>query len=123
MSAQDSLPKPIAIDIQPGTSLNTINPKTKSNIPVAILSTTDFYPLTQVDLKSLTFGRTGDEQSLGSCHAAEDFNMDGVQDLLCLFYTGKADFHCGDTKGILKGETKDRTPIEGNDSVKIVPCK
>jgi hypothetical protein len=113
------VPKPVAIDIES----NSINPKSNGKIPVAILSTKGFDAVSQVDPNSLTFGRTGDEKSLDFCSGAEDVNRDRLQDLVCHFYTQDAGFQCGDTKGILKGKTKDGTPIEGSDSVKIVPCK
>jgi probable HAF family extracellular repeat protein len=113
----------IDIDIKPGSFPNNINPKSKGKIPVAILSTKDFNALSQIDLNSLTFGRTGDERSLAFCHASEDVNRDGLQDLLCHFYTEDTGFQCSDTEGILKGETKDGMPIQGSDSVNIVPCE
>lgn len=34
-----------------------------------------------------------------------------------------AGFQCGDTEGILKAKMIDGTPIEGKDSVIIIPCK
>ena len=114
--------KPVSIDIKPGDHSNSINPKSKGKIPVAILSTKDFDAPNQIDLKSLTFGRTGDEKSLAFCHA-KHANRDGLRDLVCHFYTQQTGFQCGDTQGILKGKTKDGTPIEGSDSVRIVPCK
>ncbi|MGA2959675.1 MAG: hypothetical protein ABSF48_28665 [Thermodesulfobacteriota bacterium] len=122
----------VSIDIEP----DRINLKSKGKIEVAILSTKDFDALSQIDPVSLTFGRTGDEQSLAFCHGAENIHEDGndrgvhwwkdkdeLQDLLCHFYTHDAGFQCGDTEGILKGKTKDGTPIEGSHSVYIVPCK
>lgn len=117
----------VDIDIKPGSDSNTVNPKSNGKIPVAILSTKDFDAPSQVDQNSLTFGRTGDEQSLAFCNRRpKDVNHDGLKDdLVCHFYTQIAGFKCGDTEGILRGKTLDGTPIaiEGRDSVKIVPCK
>ena len=80
--------------------------------------------LMQVDQKSLTFGSTGDEASLAFCNPkGEDVNGDGLKDLVCHFYTQKTGFQCGDTEGILKGQTLDSTLFEGRDSVRIVPCR
>jgi hypothetical protein len=120
--------KPVSIDIRPRDRLNRINPKSKGKIAVAIFSTKDFDAPHQIDLKSLTFGSTGDEQSLAFCHAkhvkhGKDVNRDGLKDLVCHFYTRDTGFQCGDTKGTLKGKTLDGTPIEGSDSVRIGPCK
>ena len=113
----------VDIDIKPGSYPNSINPKSKGKIPVAILSTPDFDATTEVDRESLTFGRTGDEDSLAFCNpSAEDINYDGYYDLVCHFYTQSAGFVCGDEWGYLKGQTVDGVPIEGSDSVRIVPC-
>jgi len=116
--------KPVSIDIKPGCHLNSTNLKSKGKIPVAILSTKDFDAPSQVDRNSLTFGRTGDEQSLAFCNRRpEHVNRDGLKDLVCHFYIPDTGFQCDDTKGILKGKTLDGTPIEGTDSIRIVPCK
>jgi len=113
----------VIVDIKPGSDTNSINLKSKGKIPVAILSTKDFDAPNQIDLESLTFGRTCDEQSLAFCHGSEDVNGDGLKDLVCHFYTRQTGFQCGNTEGILKGKTTDGTSIEGRDSVRIVPCK
>jgi nitrous oxidase accessory protein NosD len=120
----------IYIDIKPGSDPNSINPKSKGVIPVAILSTSGWDAPNQVDTESLTFGPTGDEDSLHRRGRAgvpncgeEDVNGDGYLDLVCHFNTQPAGFECGDTEGILKGYTVDGVPIEGSDSVRIVPCK
>ena len=68
-------------------SLNNINLKSKDRIPVAILSTKNFDAPSQIDPNSLSFGRTGDEHSLVYCHGSKDVNKDGLQDLVCHFYT------------------------------------
>ncbi len=112
----------LSMDIQPGGNPNSINPKSKGKIPVAILSTQNFSAPDEVDRYSLTFGRSGDEESLAFCNSGgEDVNDDGYDDLICHFYTQKAEFKAGDTEGVLKGETFDATPMEGRDSVRIVP--
>jgi parallel beta-helix repeat protein len=114
----------VTIDIKPGSDPNSINPKSKGKIPVAILSTMDFHAPDEVNRDSLTFGPTGEEGSLAFCSPSpEDVNGDGYDDLVCHFYTQHTGFECGDTEGILKGYTTDDVPIEGSDSVRIVPCK
>jgi hypothetical protein len=114
----------VTIDVKPGSFPNSINPKSKGKIPVAVLSSPDFDATSDVDQDSLTFGRTGDEDSLAFCSSSpEDVNDDGLYDLVCHFYTQHTGFECGDTEGILKGQSVDGVPIEGSDSVKIVPCK
>jgi len=119
----DVAPTTIDIDIKPGNHNNPVNPKNKGKIPVAILSTIDFNARRMVDRTSLTFGATGDEDSLAFCTPPRDLNGDHLKDLLCHFYTKRTGFQCGDTEGILRGQTKDGTLFEGRDSVRILPCK
>lgn len=112
----------VTIDIKPGSDPNSINPGSKGKIPVAVLSTPDFDASSEVDQDSLTFGRTGDENSLAFCSPSpEDVNFDGYGDLVCHFYTQMTGFQASDTKGILKGQTADGVPLEGWDWVNIVP--
>jgi uncharacterized repeat protein (TIGR01451 family) len=112
----------VSIDIRPGNSINPINPKSKGEIRIAILSTKDFRAPADVNKTSLTFGRMGNERSLISCmRNAQDVNHDGMPDLVCRFSTQLAGFRPGDTKGILKGKTATGVLIEGHDSVRIVP--
>ena len=117
------IPEPIAIDIKPQSDPNSINPRSKGKIPVAILSTADFSAPDEVDIDSLMFGASGGEESLSFCnHSPEDVNGDGYDDLVCHFYTQMTGFDCEDREGIVRGLTIDGIPIGGRDSVKIVPC-
>ena len=43
-------PEPIYLDIKPGSSPNSINPQSKGKIPVAILSTQEFFAPDMVNL-------------------------------------------------------------------------
>ncbi len=110
----------IAIDIKK----DRINPKSNGKIQVAILSTNEFNAPEMVDINSLTFGRSGGEESLASCDPKpKDENKDGLKDLICKFHIQNTGFQCGDTVGTLKGKTVQDTPIGGSDSVNIAPCK
>jgi hypothetical protein len=110
---------PVEIDIMP----DRIKLTSKGKIPVAILSTNEFNAPEMVDWDTLTFGREGSEDSLAFCDRnSQDVNGDGLMDLVCHFYTQKTDLQCTDTAGILIGKTVKGTPIEGSDSVNIVPC-
>jgi hypothetical protein len=114
----------VAIDIKPGGLPNSINPRSRGRIPVAILSTAAFHAPSEVDRVALTFGRTGDEPSLASCSGSpEDANGDGLLDLVCHFDTQASAFLAGDTRGILKGLTLSGRAVTGSDSVHIVPTK
>jgi len=111
----------VEIDIKPGSDPNSIYPGSMGTVPVAILSSTHFDAPSQVDTSTLTFGRTGDENSLAFCSPSpEDVNGDGLLDLVCHFNTGMTGFQPGDTQGVLKGHLVDDTLIEGRDSLRIV---
>lgn len=118
----------VTIDIKPGNKHNRIMIESRSSasVQVAILSTADFNAPAQVDKNSLTFGATGDENSLRrrsligtpDCRV-RDVNRDRIKDLVCSFLIGKTGFKLGDSVGILKGQTVDGTLLEGRDSVVI----
>ena len=115
----------VAINIKPGDIDNAINLRKSEKIPVAILSSANFYAPADTDRSTLSFGYFGGEDSLLNCPAAKtkDVNGDGLRDLICYFATSRTEFQCGDTEGILRGKKIDGTPIEGKDFVKIVPCR
>jgi hypothetical protein len=121
----------VVIDIEPGKDPNRIEIEPDDDgddkkISVAILSTEQFNAIQQVDRNSLTFGTSGDENSLnlkGRKHTPDcrtkDVNKDGLSDLVCKFKVHRTGFQLGDTVGILKGLTMDGSKIEGQDSVVI----
>jgi hypothetical protein len=110
----------VAIDVKPETAHNSINPKSRGKIPVAILSTGMFDASIDIDVSTLTFGRTGDEQSLAFCHET-DVNADGLVDLNCHFETTGAGFRGGDATAVLKGLMRSGRSFEGVDAVRLVP--
>jgi len=122
-------PYEVTIDIKPGSFPNSINPDQNGTTPVAILSAEDFDAPALVDPASLTFGHTGDEESLayrGKKNPRpqvgyEDVNGDGLMDVVAHFVTDLCGFVEGDVLGHLKGETFDGLDIFGSDSVRIVP--
>lgn len=115
----------VSIDIRPESFPNPVNPKSKGNLPVAILSTPAFDAPALVDRATLTFGRTGLEKSLLSVKRCvkEDVNGDGRPDLLCHFDTQACAFQPGDTRGLLMGKTVKGRSLVGSDSVVVVPAK
>jgi hypothetical protein len=122
LSIRFSTEQILDIDIKPGSVPNSINPRAKGKVPVAILSSVTFDAPSAVDAASLTFGRTGNETSLAFCIAGpEDVNGDGLLDMVCHFNTDATGFLPGDTEGVLKGETLSGLPIKGIDSVRIIP--
>jgi len=109
------------IGIKPGSREKTINRKSEGKIRVAIMSTADFSAPQLVNRTSLTFGHTGDEQSLAFCNEGpEDVNGDGLPDLVCHFKTEVAGFQSGDNFGIVNGQTTDGSLFTAKDSVRIV---
>lgn len=95
----------------------------RHGLPVALLSS-DTFDAMQVDQSTLTFGSTGDEQSLVRCkRRGVDVDHDGKPDLLCFFNFAKAGFVPGDSEGVVKGSTKSGDAFEGKGALKIVTGK
>lgn len=102
----------LTIDVKPGDDPDMPKPITLNSgiIPVAILGTPEFDVASQLDLTSLTFGRTGDERSMhwrGSGEpncGVDDVNNDGQDDLVCHFLTAQTGLEPGDGEVILKGQ-------------------
>ena len=115
----------VKINIIPWSSCNRINPRDKRElVPVAILSSPDFNAPQIVDRHSLTFGRTGDEDSLAFCSRwSPNVNRDCLRDLICYFHVGSTGLRCGDKQGVLKGQTVDGEEFAGTDKVQIWPCR
>jgi hypothetical protein len=89
---------------------------------VAILSSSTFNAVTQVDQTSFTFGATGEEASLAFCDASgQDVNGDGLPDLVCHFNTQATGLQTGSSNAVLKGRTVPGAQIEGSEAIVIVP--
>jgi hypothetical protein len=117
---------PVGIDVEPWNKGNPIKYKRGHGIvPVTILSTKDFDAPREMDQDSLTFGATGNEQSLAFCeHRLRDGKRDRFNEgLVCHFYIEKTGFNCGDTEGILRGKTFKGIVVKGEDLVRIIHCK
>ncbi len=111
----------IEIDIKPGSFPNSINPRGKGTISVAIL-TTNTFDATTVDTSTVFFGATGTEAA--PMHAAlEDVDGDGDTDLTLHFSTQGTGIQCGHTAAALTGQTLGGQPIRGSDSIRTVGCK
>lgn len=113
---------PVAIDIRPGTEPNSVNLRSKGQLPVAILSDASLHAPTDVVVESLRFGHDGTEASLRKCNdLAVDVNLDGLVDLVCHFDSRVAGFQPGDIEGLLSVETIGGERLQGRDSIRIVP--
>lgn len=109
------------IDIRPRKATNKINPVSQGKVEVAILSTLDFDAATAVDRATITFGRTGSEQTLAFCDKnLRDVSADGRPDLTCRFATRAGQFKQESTEGVLRFKTTDGVPFEGRNPITIV---
>ena len=114
-------PALILIDIKPGTFPNSINPKSKGKIPVAILTTPSF-DATSVDPATVLFGATGIEVAPVQ-FTTEDVDGDGDIDLVLHFATQDTDITCGNAYASLTAATFSGEKIKGSDSILTVACK
>jgi hypothetical protein len=105
----------VTIDIKPGSDPNSINLNSKGGVLVAIL-TTEAFDASTVDPETILFaGATPVRWTM------EDVDDDGDLDLLLHFKTQDLDLDENNTEATLTGKTYDNIPIQGTDSVNIVP--
>jgi YVTN family beta-propeller protein len=110
----------IDIDIKPGSDPNSINPRSRGVIPVAIL-TGDTFDATTVDPSTVRFGAAGTEAA--PAHSAlEDVDGDGDVDFVLHFRTQDTGIACEDTSATLTGSTMTGEQIQGADSIRTVGC-
>lgn len=109
------------IDIRPGKARNGVNPRSNGRVQVAILSTKTL-DARLVPLPSITFGRTGAEDSITSCSKSfKDVNGDGMPDLVCRFAARRAMFDQRSHVGVLRFADASGVPFEGRDEIVVVP--
>jgi hypothetical protein len=112
-------PPPIEIDIKPGSDPNSVNPRSKGVIPVAILGSTDFDAL-QVIVSTVSFGPDGAAPAHDG--HVEDVNGDGFPDMVLHFRTEDTGIECGDTEATLVGETNTGGLFAATDSIRTTGC-
>jgi len=105
----------VDIDIKPGSDPNSINLKSKGVVPVAVLTTDDFNANTVVP-ETVVFAGTEPVRS-----TLQDVDDDGDLDMLFHFKTQDLNLTEDSTEATLTGMTDDGQPIEGTDTVNIVP--
>jgi len=111
------------IDIKPGSDPNCLNNDGHGVIPVAILGSEGF-DVAQIDpativLEGLAVKAVGKSNKL-LAHI-EDVNDDGYDDLVVQIEDTDQVFETGDGVATLTGNLYEGTPIEGTDSICIVP--
>lgn len=116
-----AVPLEVEVDIKPGSYPNSINPRSRGVIPVAILGSETF-DATDIDVSTLAFGPGG--ASIAHLHGhLQDVNYDGIIDLVTHYQTQDTGIACGDESATLTGETLDGQSIEGTDSIQTVGCR
>jgi hypothetical protein len=119
--------QPVEIDVKPGGDRNSINPRSKGKIPLAILTTniadgdSSNFDAMQVDPLTVAFGPNGAAQAHRRGHVA-DIDGDGDADLILHFNTQETGIQCGDIEATLTGETFSGQLISGSDTIDTVGC-
>ncbi|MBN2434904.1 MAG: hypothetical protein JXK07_06515 [Spirochaetes bacterium] len=111
----------VDIDIKPGSSPNSINLKSKGNVPVAIFSTDEF-DAASIDPSMVTLAEAPViiKKNGKPMASFEDVNGDGLQDMIVHIDTTTLQLSSGDIEAVLEGETFDGQKIRGTDTVRIV---
>jgi len=119
----------IPIDIKPGISPNSINLNDQGLLPVAILGSSGF-DVTTINPETILLGGV-DVATRGSAKAPklaysyEDVNSDGIMDMVAFFkvqdLVAAGALTPTTTELTLTGALYDGTPVQGTDTVRIVP--
>ncbi|MDL1975789.1 MAG: hypothetical protein LWX55_13650, partial [Deltaproteobacteria bacterium] len=114
---------PVEIDIKPGSEPNCFNNDGHGVIPVAILGSEDF-DVTTIDagsvmLEGLAVKAVGKSNKLLAHY--EDVDSDGYDDLVVQIEDDDLIFEEGDTTAMVTGNLNNGMPIQGSDSICIVP--
>jgi len=106
----------VGIDIKPGSDPNSINRKSRGNVPVALLSSATFDAAT-ADRTTVMFA---DVSALNIGQGLEDVNGDGLLDRVFHFDTQRLNLPDGTTEACLIGNTTDGKSFKGCDAVRLV---
>jgi hypothetical protein len=108
------------IDVKPRAKKNVIHVRAQ-HVRVAILSTATFDAVERIDPARVTFGKTGDEESLLKCDKkGRKVNGDKLRDLICTFRVAKTNLGASDVAGVLKAKTKAGANVVGTDALTVV---
>jgi hypothetical protein len=111
-------------DTKPRSLPSAVNIGMKGMVPFAVLSTATLDAVAEVDLTSLRFGATGNEDSVRSCaQQGEHVDDDGRLDLICHADTQATGIACATTVTIVTGRLRDGSAFQSQDDVLVTPCK
>jgi hypothetical protein len=113
----------VEIDIRPESDTNSTidNSVGRGVIPVAILGS-DSFDVSTVDVSSLAFGPSGAAPAHKKGGHMEDVNADGYVDLLSHYRRQETGIVMDHTRACVTGETLDRIPFDGCDSIRTLPA-
>jgi len=112
----------VIVDIKPESDPNCFNINGNGVIPVAINGSQEF-DVYSVDPSSLNLaGLSVGVRGNGNAQCGyNDVNGDGYVDIVCQFVDAPTAWEPGDGEATLTGYLIDGTPIQGSDSICIVP--
>ena len=112
----------VVVQLRGGGQTAVVNPKSRGRLSVTIMSQPGFAPVTDVDVDTLGFGVTGEEDSVVRCAAGSDGNTDGVVDLRCWAMTQATGVETGETELLLTGSTSEGRSFESSVAIRTVPA-
>jgi probable HAF family extracellular repeat protein len=110
----------VSIDIRPGSDSNKLDPDSKKEMNVAILSVDGFDALT-VKPTTVRFGAIGNGAAPVRA-GRRDVDGNGKTDLLLRFEIQDTEIECGDNSAVLTGQTSNGESILGSGSINTVRC-
>jgi len=106
----------VAIDIRPGTEVNTVYPDGLDLVPVAVLGSSDF-DVPDVNAETLAFGPGGARPVRVVPPLVRDVNRDGLNDLVILFSISRAGIEHEDTEACLSFRNHHGVRFTGCDAI------
>jgi hypothetical protein len=120
-ASEEDQPAGIEIDVLPGSADNPINVGSRGVLPVALITTADFFA-PDVDRASLRFGPGSAAVALPG-GGPEDVDGDGDLDYVVHFRVAEAGVSCDDERVYLSGSTMSGDIVIGADSVQPISCR
>jgi hypothetical protein len=106
----------LVVDVKPGSPKNSVNPRSKGVVPVAILGSESVSVL-QIDPSTLAFGPAGAAPAHRQGGHLREVNGDGIEDLVSHYRTVDSGIQRGDREVCVAGELFDGTPFLGCDNI------